>query len=69
MIPQPDLVEIVQAQCPSNRFDQLGPRHGLRDNVAKVELKEIDGAGNVTVVGGDVTDFDEDSKDKRDQKE
>lgn len=47
----------------------MGPRHGLRDDVAKVELEEIDGAGNVTVVGGDVADFDEDSEDKRDQKE
>ena len=69
IVPQADLVEIMQANCPSNRVDQLGLRYGLRDDVAEVELDEVDGAGDVTVVGGDVADFDEDSEDEGDQKE
>ena len=44
-------------------------RHGLRDDVAEVELDEVDGAGDVAVIGGDVADFNEDSEDERDQKE
>ena len=37
--------------------------------MAEVELDEVDGAGNVAVVGGDVADFDEDSEDEGDQEE
>ena len=37
--------------------------------MAKVELDEVDGAGDVAVVGGDVADFDHDSEYERDQKE
>ena len=59
----------MQAKCPSNRVDQLGLRHCLRDDVAEVELDEVDGAGDVAVVGGDVADFDEDSEDEGDQEE
>ena len=47
----------------------MGLRHGPRDDVAEVELDEVDGAGNVAVVGGEIADFDKDGEDERDQKE
>ena len=37
--------------------------------MAEVELDEVDGAGDVAMVGGDVADFDEDSEDEGGQKE
>lgn len=37
--------------------------------MAEVKLDEVDGAGDVAVVGGDIPDFDEDSEDEGDQKE
>lgn len=56
----------MQANYPNNKIDQLGLRYGLKDDVIEVKLNEIDGAGDITVVNGDVTDFDEDSEDERD---
>ena len=58
----------MQANCPSNRVDQLGLGYGLRNDVAEVELDEVDGARDVAVIGGGVADFDEDSEDERAQK-
>ena len=59
----------MQANRSSDRIDQLGLGHGLRNYVAEVKLDEVDRAGDMAVVGEGVADFDENSKDERAQKE
>ena len=59
----------MQAQRSSDAVDQLGLGHSLRDDVADVELEEVDGACGVSVVGRDAADFDEDGAEEGDEKD
>lgn len=67
-IPQPNLVEVVQAQCAGYAVDQGRLRYGLGDYVAQVELHEVD-APHDGFRGGRVADFDEDEEDEGDEEE
>ena len=59
----------MQPYGSSDAVDQLGLGHGLWDDMAEVELDEVDGAGDLSVVSGDIAGLNKDGEDEGDEEE
>lgn len=70
-VPQPYLIEVMQTQRPCDAVYQDRVRYRSRDDVAKVELDEVDGGSDrvVRVLGVYIADLDEDEENQGDEEE
>ncbi|KAL8943076.1 MAG: hypothetical protein Q9216_001276 [Gyalolechia sp. 2 TL-2023] len=67
-VPKSDLVEIMQSESPCDAVDENRIWHGSRNNVAQIQLDEVDG-GQDRMAGIYIADLDKDNEDERYKKE
>ena len=68
IIPETDLIEVMEPQCSCDGIDQGSLGNSLGDDMAEVELQKVD-ASHDGLMGICVTDLDENEEDEGDEEE
>lgn len=62
-VPQSNLIEIVQSECPRDRIDKGCLRHGLRYYMAQVQFQKVDAPHDGVMITC-TADLDQNEKDQ-----